>query len=257
MSIKSFSVVRRGKRPGQPEPLKQSVWGGAAASQPWVLRQEVQPYLVERHAASAFLSSGRGLNVSLHQCLQEMEERVVARMTAEFSRLLEGQSIIGLAGQQAQVEASIQQAMPPLPALSSQNARAWQIEQNAKLRAQFIEQCELASSKQVADLLDSKAKNRAATASHLKDKGKIFSVRLHGQDYFPTFQFDLLARRCHPEMAQLIQILARDYDPGWQLALWFAGPNEWLEGQTPLALWVHDRAAVVQAAKAESAAFDA
>ncbi len=262
MAIKSFSVVKRPKRAGQPKMLKQSVWASApvAASQPYVLRQEVQPYQVESRAASAFLSSGRGFNAALHQCLQEMEERVVARMTAEFSRLLEAQPIMGLAAQQAQLEASIQQAMPPLPALSAlsaQNAQAWQIEQNAQLRAQFIEQCELASSKQVADLLDSKAKNRAATASHLKDKGKIFSVRLHGQDYFPTFQFDLLGKRCHPEMAQLIQVLARDYEPGWQLALWLTGPNEWLEGQPPLAVWAHDRAAVVQAAKAESVAFDA
>ncbi len=259
MAIKSFSVVKRLKRPGQGKLLKQSVWASApvAASQPYVLRQEVQPYQVESRAASAFLSSGRGFNAVLHQCLQEMEERVVARMTAEFSRLMEAQPIMGLAAQQAQLEARIQQAMPPLPALAVQSARAWQIEQNAQLRAQFIEQCELASSKQVADLLDSKAKNRAATASHLKDKGKIFSVRLHGQDYFPTFQFDLLARRCHPEMAQLIQVLARDYEPGWQLALWFTGPNEWLEGQTPLGVWAHDRAAVVQAAKAESVAFDA
>lgn len=253
MAIKSFSVIKRRHQNQRPA----AVVAPAALGQPYVLRQDVQPYRVERLATSAFLSSGHGFNAALHQCLQEMEERVVARVAAEFSRLLEGQAILDLAAQQAQDEVRIQQALPTSATSAIPKARAWQIEQNARLRSEFIAQCELFTSKQVADLLESKAKNRAATASQLKDKGKLFSVRLHGQDYFPAFQFDLLARRCYPEMAQVIQILLRDYEPGWQLALWFAGPNQWLDGQTPLALWARDRAAVVHAAQAESVAFDA
>lgn len=241
MSIKSFTVVKPRQRRGYaPFPVVPS------NSEPlWQVRQEVSPYRVEGRTAAM----PNFMPQILQHCLQDMEERVVARMSAEFSRLLQAQP-----ANLQQDEARIQQALPALP---EQSARTWQIEQNAALRTQFMQQCELLSSKQVADLLGSKAKNRAASANFLKDKGKIFAVRLHGQDYFPAFQFDPLAHHCYPEMAQLISQLARDYEPGWQLALWFTGPNEWLQGQTPLALWGQERDAVLRAAKAESLAFDA
>ncbi len=187
------------------------------------------------------------------QAMQAMEARVVVRMAAEITRMLrsQGSSVEVL---QAQDEASIQQALPPLPL---QTARTWQNEQNALARTEFIEQCGgLLNSKQVADMLHSKAKNRAAMANHLKEKGRALCVRLHGQDCYPVFQFDPLEQRCYSEMSELIQVLGRDYEPGWQLAVWFITENEWLDGKTPLAVWAVHRRSVVDAAVAESAAFD-
>jgi hypothetical protein len=183
-----------------------------------------------------------------------LEERVVGRLTTEIARMLRSQQTADITALQAQDEASIQQALPPLPL---QSARIWQNEQNASARTEFIEQCGgLLNSKQVADLLDSKAKNRAAMANHLKEKGRALCVRLHSQDCYPLFQFDPAGQCCYPEMGELIAILGRDYVPGWQLALWFITENDWLDGKTPLTVWSASRRAVVDAALAESAAFD-
>lgn len=190
------------------------------------------------------------------QYLQEMEARVVsqmvAQMKAEISRVYSASASAAL---QAQDEARIQKALPDLPA---QGARDWQNAQNVMLRNDFMQRCDgLLTSHQVADVLGSQAKNRAATANHLKDKAKVLCLRLHGQDVYPAFQFDALAQKTYPEMAMLIQVLQRDYEPGWQIALWFTAKNAWLGGQEPLSVWRQSRQEVLVAAQAEMAAFDA
>ncbi len=252
MAIKSFTVTRRNSRP----PRSGIMSAAASVSLPlqsgMLARQVGATYQVARSHRPAANVSALLADNALRECLHDLEERMVERVTSEISRLLHEQQIADL---QAGAEASIDQNLPTVP--PQHQAHLWQIEQNTRLRAQFMEQCDLFNSKQVADLLESKAKNRAATASHLKDKGKLFAVRLHGQDYFPAFQFDLASRRCFPEIAELIVILQRDCEPGWQLALWFSAPNAWLDGRTPLQVWQSDRGAVLQAAGAESAAFDA
>jgi hypothetical protein len=228
---------------------------------PWAVKQDVASYTTTTAPARRSvrdikrLKSYPGHDLALRHCLQTMEERVVARMAAEMARLFQSQQAVSIDAVQAEDEASIQDALPQRP---EPDARLWQNQQNAAARAQFIEQCGgLLSSKEVADVLASKAKNRAATANHLKDKGKILCVRLHGQDCFPGFQFDSLTQHCHPEMAEVIKALARDHEPGWQMALWFITGNDWLDGNMPLDLWGTQRRAVVDAALAESTAFDA
>ena len=151
-------------------------------------------------------------------------------------------------------EGLIQQAMEKLP--GKEEAHPWQLAQNAGARNGFRLQCGgLLSSKEVADLLGSTAKNRAALAKQLKDAGKALSVRLRNQDYYPGFQFDHENQCLYPEMAEVLALLAADYDYGWQMALWFSCNNEWLGGNTPLAIWPDDRRAVIEAAKAENALF--
>lgn len=151
-------------------------------------------------------------------------------------------------------ESEIQDAMDMLP--GGTEAHRWQISKNVQARNAFRTQCEgLLSSKEVADLLGSTAKNRAALAKQLKDAGKALSVRLRNQDHYPGFQFDQENQRVYPEMSGIIALLAADYEYGWQMALWFSCDNEWLEGKTPLALWPDDRRAVVEAARSESALF--
>jgi hypothetical protein len=151
-------------------------------------------------------------------------------------------------------EALIQEAMEKLP--GREEAHQWQLAQNAGARNAFRMQCGgLLSSREVADMLGSTAKNRAALAKQLKDAGKALSVRLRNQDHYPGFQFDHENQRLYPEMAEIIALLAADHDAGWQMALWFACTNEWLGGKTPLAIWPDDRRAVIEAARAENALF--
>ena len=151
-------------------------------------------------------------------------------------------------------ESAIQDAMDMLPGKAE--AHRWQISKNVLARNAFRLQCEgLLSSKDVADLLGSTAKNRAALAKQLKDAGKALSVRLRNQDHYPGFQFDQENQCVAPEMSEIIALLAADYDYGWQMALWFSCDNEWLDGKTPLAVWPEDRQAVLEAARSESALF--
>lgn len=151
-------------------------------------------------------------------------------------------------------ESAIQDAMDMLPGKA--DAHRWQISKNVLARNAFRLQCEgLLSSKDVADLLGSTAKNRAALAKQLKDAGKALSVRLRNQDHYPGFQFDQENQCVYPEMSEIIALLASDYDYGWQMALWFSCDNEWLDGKTPLAVWPDDRPAVLEAARSESALF--
>jgi hypothetical protein len=151
-------------------------------------------------------------------------------------------------------ESAIQDAMDMLPGKAE--AHRWQISKNVLARNAFRLQCEgLLSSKDVADLLGSTAKNRAALAKQLKDAGKALSVRLRNQDHYPGFQFDQENQCVFPEMSAIIALLAADHDYGWQMALWFSCDNEWLDGKTPLAVWPEDRQAVLEAARSESTLF--
>ena len=151
-------------------------------------------------------------------------------------------------------ESVIQDAMDMLPGKAE--AHRWQISKNVLARNTFRLQCEgLLSSKDVADLLGSTAKNRAALAKQLKDAGKALSVRLRNQDHYPGFQFDQEKQCVFPEMSEIIALLAADHDYGWQMALWFSCDNEWLDGKPPLAVWPEDRQAVLEAARSESALF--
>lgn len=151
-------------------------------------------------------------------------------------------------------EALIQAEMEKLP--DRAEAHQWQLDRNVAARNAFRAQCGgMLSSKEVADLLGSTAKNRAALAKQLKDGGKALSVRLRNQDHYPHFQFDQENQRVHPEISAIISLLAADYDQGWQMALWFGCNNAWLGGRTPLAVWPDDRRAVVEAARSEHALF--
>ena len=151
-------------------------------------------------------------------------------------------------------ESLIQEEMDKLPGKAE--AHRWQLDQNVAARNAFRTDCGgMLSSREVADLLGSTAKNRAALAKQLKDGGRALSVRLRNQDLYPGFQFDRENQRVHPEMSEILALLAADYAYGWQMALWFTCNNEWLAGNTPLAVWPDDRQAVVEAARSENALF--
>ena len=183
--------------------------------------------------------------------IDALEQRMVSRLQHEVQRLLRQHNPLA-ATMQAEDEARIQAGLPDEMA-----ARDWQNQQNIVLRNDFLARCGgLLSARDVADLLGSRAKNRASSANQLKDQGKALCVRLHGRDGFPLFQFDPISQRCAPEMAQVISALEPAYQPGWQMALWFIAANAWLDEQTPLERWASDRSAVVHAAEAEQAMFN-
>ncbi|WP_172746015.1 hypothetical protein [Neorhizobium sp. T7_12] len=118
---------------------------------------------------------------------------------------------------------------------------------NAKARARFFGEWPSFTSKDLADVAGHGSKNKSMTASRWKMKGKVFSIKHGGVEYFPAFQF---------EEGQPIESIARvlallgEKKSGWQLAFWFTSPNGWLAGKRPVDV-LKDGDAAVSAASRE------
>lgn len=119
---------------------------------------------------------------------------------------------------------------------------------NAKARARFFGEWPSFTSKDLAEVAGHGSKNKSMTASRWKMKGKVFSIRHGGVEYFPAFQF---------EEGQPIETVARVFallgekKSGWQLAFWFTSPNGWLAGKRPVDA-LKDADVVVSAATREA-----
>lgn len=143
-------------------------------------------------------------------------------------------------------------AMPELieamtPAAVPTPAAVLQARRNAAARAALIGELGLLTSGEVADLNESSAGNRAALASRWKREGRVFSVRHHGQDYFPAFQLDAEFR---PREVVGRVLRALGAAGGWEIALWFVAANGYLEGRRPVDLLAGEPEEVVRAAEA-------
>lgn len=66
----------------------------------------------------------------------------------------------------------------------------------------------------------------------------------------PMFQFDLDDMSVRPSCIRVIAELAGVYDD-WELALWFATPNAWLDHAAPVTCIASDGFAVLQAARTD------
>lgn len=148
------------------------------------------------------------------------------------------------------IELNMETDAPPVPAVLDQARR------NAAARDAFIAQCGgLLSSAEVAELAGSEARNAAQLAWRLKEEGRIFAVEHRGQTFYPALQFDAESGKPRETIKELIAALAPLYS-GWSLALWFATPNDWLDGARPYELLAKRPGAVLDAAGAEMATFD-
>jgi hypothetical protein len=90
-----------------------------------------------------------------------------------------------------------------------------------------------ASSAELAEYSGSRARNRAALAGGWRKAGRVFAVSVSGQLRFPLFQFDR-AGKPKPQLAEVVRPLEQNGLSGWELALWFAGASERLDGKRPL-----------------------
>lgn len=119
---------------------------------------------------------------------------------------------------------------------------------NARARARFLAEWPCHTSKDLAEAAGHGSKNRSMTASRWKAKGRVFSVRQGGADYFPAFQFQ--DGQPVEAVGRVIALLGGRKSP-WQLAFWFTAPNGWLDGRRPADL-LADTEAVVAAAAHEA-----
>ncbi len=116
---------------------------------------------------------------------------------------------------------------------------------NARLRSRYIQETPLLTGAEVRAASGLKPRNRSEPASRWKREGKLFAVRRSGIDHYPAFQFADGSPR--PVIKAILAALPKDMT-GWQIAMWFASGNGWLDGEEPQER-LSDPDAVVEAAR--------
>ncbi|MEO8153677.1 MAG: antitoxin Xre/MbcA/ParS toxin-binding domain-containing protein [Rhizobacter sp.] len=89
----------------------------------------------------------------------------------------------------------------------------------------------------------------ASLAGHIASH-EIFGFEWRSTLWIPMFQFDLRDLAIKPGSRQVLAELAKVFD-GWGVAAWFAQPNSWLNGRSPVDLVDSQLGAVLDAARAD------
>jgi len=147
---------------------------------------------------------------------------------------------------------SLADAMMPRAVPSS--AFVEQARRNVGERVQFLTAYGALTAEQVSDAVGSQASNRRSLASRWRAEHKIFAVRVPPNTFvYPGFQFDFDEGQPRPIVGEVLAALPPGLrDGGWQLALWWDTPSEFLEWNRPAEFLAQDPAAVLAAAKAEA-----
>lgn len=102
---------------------------------------------------------------------------------------------------------------------------------NAQLRAQYLQHVPCLSAAEIRDQQDTTPpRNTSEPASRWKRERKVFAVPLGNSDRFPAFQFN--HGKPLPIISKILAALPEDMTP-WQIALWFASGNGWLDDACP------------------------
>ena len=125
-----------------------------------------------------------------------------------------------------------------------------QARRNAEARVEFLGEFPTLSSGEVADLVGSRSRNRAALAHGWRKQGRVFSVRLGREQRYPVFQFDAHAGAPKANVSKVISLLRAAGLEGWQIALWFTGPLARLGDRRPVDVIDSEPEQVVEAAGA-------
>ena len=101
---------------------------------------------------------------------------------------------------------------------------------NAALRAEYLKETPLMTAAEVRAASGLAPRNRSEPASRWKREGRLFAVRRSGVDLYPAFQ--LVDGVPLPVIKEILAALPR-HMTGWQIAMWFASGNGWLQGAEP------------------------
>ena len=101
---------------------------------------------------------------------------------------------------------------------------------NARLRAGYLRETALLTTAQVRSVSGLEPRNKSEPASRWKRERKLFAVRHRGADLYPAFQFEDGSPRA--VIKKVLAALPKDMS-GWQVAMWFASGNGWLDGDAP------------------------
>lgn len=128
-------------------------------------------------------------------------------------------------------------------------ARLLQLRRNAAARNRLIEEFGLYTTAELAELRQADTENPSSVPARWLRDLRIFAVPAIGDRRFPGFQFDGSGRPI-PSVRDVIQALASTLG-GWELALWFTGPNSTLDGSRPIDLLATQPTDVLAAARHE------
>jgi hypothetical protein len=78
----------------------------------------------------------------------------------------------------------------------------------------------------------------------------IISIGWRAQTLVPPFQFNMADMSIVPCVADVLEELRAVFD-NWEMALWFAAPNAWLDYAAPVTLLTEDSLSVLQAARTD------
>ena len=101
---------------------------------------------------------------------------------------------------------------------------------NARLRSRYLQETPLLTGAEVRTASGLNPRNKSEPASRWKREGKLFAVRRAGIDHYPAFQF--VDGSPQPVIKAILAALPKDMT-GWQIAMWFASGNGWLDGAEP------------------------
>lgn len=79
---------------------------------------------------------------------------------------------------------------------------------------------------------------------------EVVSFEWQSNTMLPLFQFDLSTMTVRPRVADILSEITDVFDD-WDVALWLAQPNAWLDDDAPVAVLELDSQAVLDAARAD------
>ena len=125
------------------------------------------------------------------------------------------------------IELLIQSVLPDAPRAE---VRAQLEMDNARLRADYLQETRTLSGAEVRGASGLNPKNPSEPTSRWKRERRVFAVRRGGRNLFPAFQFEDGQPR--PVIKRILGEVPASAT-GWQIALWFASGNGWLDGAEP------------------------
>ncbi len=131
------------------------------------------------------------------------------------------------------------------PAVESVEHRQFLVMQSA-----YFPHLGLATREELARLMHWRTEHPASTLAHWIASRVIVSFEWGSLRLIPLFQFDFADMSPHAGVVEIIRELSDVLDD-WDLSLWFAQPNRWLDDVAPVDGVARDQAAVFQAARAD------
>lgn len=122
--------------------------------------------------------------------------------------------------------------------------------QFAMMASAFSRTGGLARDNAVARQLRRRTGQPVSALAHWMVERTIVCLPWNSHTLVPMFQFDPVDMTLHNGVTEILRELIDVFDD-WELALWFARPNVWLNGIAPVDAMAHDQLAVHRAARAD------